>query len=35
MARTEALSSNTIRSSFAVTGIHPYDPERVLSNLNT
>ena len=35
IAHTEALSSTTIRSGFAVTGIHPYDPERVLSNLNT
>jgi hypothetical protein len=34
-ARTEALTSNTIRSRFAATGLVPYDPERVLSKLNT
>jgi hypothetical protein len=34
-ARTEALTSNTVRSGFAATGLVPYDPERVLSKLNT
>jgi len=34
-ARTEALISNTIRSGFAATGLVPYDPEYVLSKLNT
>jgi hypothetical protein len=26
---------NTVRSGFAATGLVPYDPERVLSKLNT
>lgn len=34
-ARTEALTLRTIRSGFAATGLVPYDPERVLSKLNT
>ena len=34
-ARTEALTLNTIRSGFAATGLVPYNPERVLSKLNT
>ena len=34
-ACTEALTSDTIRSGFAATGLVPYDPERVLSKLNT
>jgi hypothetical protein len=34
-ACTEALTSNTVRSGFAATGLVPYDPERVLSKLNT
>jgi len=34
-ARTESLTSNTICSGFAATGLVPYDPERVLSKLNT
>ena len=34
-ARTESLTSNTICSRFAATGLVPYDPERVLSKLNT
>ena len=34
-ARTEALTSNTVRSGFAATGLVPYDPERVLLKLNT
>jgi hypothetical protein len=35
IARTEALTSNTVRSGFAATGLVPYDPERVLSKLNS
>jgi hypothetical protein len=34
-ARTEALTSNTVCSGFAATGLVPYDPERVLLKLNT
>ena len=34
-ARTGSLTSNTIYSGFAATGLVPYDPERVLSKLNT
>ncbi|KFZ24810.1 hypothetical protein V502_00710, partial [Pseudogymnoascus sp. VKM F-4520 (FW-2644)] len=34
-ARIESLTSNTIRSGFAAAGLVPYDPERVLSKLNT
>lgn len=34
-ARTESITSNTVRSGFAATGLVPYDPERVLSKLNT
>ncbi len=34
-ARTEALTLNTIRSRFAAAGLVPYDPEYVLSKLNT
>jgi hypothetical protein len=34
-ARTEALTLNTVRSGFAAAGLVPYDPERVLSKLNT
>jgi hypothetical protein len=34
-ARTEALTSNTVRSGFAAAGLVPYDPERVLSKLNS
>lgn len=33
-ARTEALTSNTIRSGFAATGLVPYDLEYVLWKLN-
>ncbi len=35
IARTEALTSNTVRSGFAAAGLVPYDPERVLSKLNS
>jgi hypothetical protein len=35
IARTEALTSNTVRSGFAGAGLVPYDPERVLSKLNS
>ena len=35
VARIESLTSNTIRSGFGATGLVPYDPERVLSKLNT
>ena len=34
-ACTESLTLNTIRSGFADTGLVPYDPEHVLSKLNT
>ena len=34
-ARTESLTSDTIRSGFRAAGLVPYDPERVLSKLNT
>ena len=34
-ARTEAITTDIARSGFAATGIVPYDPERVLSKLNT
>lgn len=34
-ARIEALTPNTVRSGFAATGLVPYEPERVLSKLNT
>jgi hypothetical protein len=34
-ARTEAMSSANIQSSFAATGLVPYDPKRVLSKLHT
>jgi hypothetical protein len=34
-ARTEALTSDTVRNGFAATGLVPYDPERVLSKLNS
>jgi hypothetical protein len=35
MACTESLTLNIIRSGFGATGLVPYDPERVLSKLNT
>ena len=35
IARTEALTPTTIRSGFVAAGLVPYDPERVLSKLNT
>jgi hypothetical protein len=34
-ARTETMNQSNIQSSFAATGVVPYDPERVLSKLNT
>ena len=34
-ARTETMNQANIHSSFAATGVVPYDPERVLSKLNT
>ena len=34
-ARTEALTSNTVRSGFVATRLVLYDPKRVLSKLNT
>src|SRR5450432_3876369 len=34
-ARTETMNQANIQSSFAATGVLPYDPERVLSKLNT
>jgi hypothetical protein len=35
IAHTETMNSANIYSSFAATGVVPYDPERVLSKLNT
>jgi hypothetical protein len=35
IARTEALTLNTVRSGFVATGLVLYDPERVLSKLNS
>jgi len=34
-ARLETMNQSNIQSSFAATGILPYDPERVLSKLNS
>src|SRR5580700_11897298 len=34
-ARTETINQSNIHSSFTATGVVPYDPERVLSKLNT
>jgi hypothetical protein len=34
-ARTETMNQSNIYSSFAATGVVPYDPERVLTKLNT
>lgn len=34
IARKEAMSSRNIKSGFTATGLVPYNPERVLSNLN-
>lgn len=34
-AREESMTISTIRNGFAATGLVPYDPERVLSKLNT
>ena len=34
-ARTEAMTLANVQSSFAATGIVPFDPERVLSKLHT
>src|SRR5450432_1342095 len=34
-ARKETMTFSNIQSSFAATGIHLYDPERVLAKLNT
>jgi hypothetical protein len=34
-ARQESMTQDTIRSGFAATGLVPFDPERVLSRLNT
>lgn len=31
----ESIAINTFRSRFVATGLVPYDPERVLSKLNT
>src|SRR5450432_239398 len=33
--RLETMNQSNIQSSFAATGIQPYDPERVLSKLNS
>jgi hypothetical protein len=34
-ARTETMNQSNIHSSFAATGVVPYDPEQVLAKLNT
>src|SRR5580700_6264349 len=34
-AHTETMNQSNIHSSFTATGVVPYDPERVLSKLNT
>ena len=34
-AREESMAINTIHNKFAATGLVLYDPERVLSKLNT
>ena len=34
-ARSTAFSANNIEAGFAVTGLIPYDPDRVLPGLNT
>jgi hypothetical protein len=34
-ARTEAMTLANVQSSFAATGLMPFDPERVLSKLHT
>ncbi len=34
-AREESMAINTVRSGFVATGLVPYDPDRVLSKLNT
>jgi hypothetical protein len=34
-AHTETMNQANIHSSFAATGVVPYDPERVLTKLNT
>ena len=34
-ARKESMTINTVRNGFAATGLVLYDPERVLSKLNT
>jgi hypothetical protein len=34
-ARKETMNQANISSSFAATGVHPYNPERVLTKLNT
>jgi len=31
----EAMAVDTVRSGFAATGLVPYDPDQVLSKLNT
>jgi hypothetical protein len=35
IARTEALTLNTVRSGFVAAGLVPYDLKRVLSKLNS
>ena len=34
-AREESIAIDTVRNGFVATGLVPYDPERVLSKLNT
>jgi hypothetical protein len=35
IARNKSISTNTIRNGFLATGLIPFDPEQVLSRLNT
>jgi hypothetical protein len=35
IARIESITPNIVYSGFVATGLVPYDPERVLSKLNT
>ena len=35
LVREESIAINTVRSRFAAIGLVPYNPDRVLSKLNT
>lgn len=35
MARTESITTDIVRSGFTAIELVPYDPERVLSRINT